>query len=400
MKKLIAIAVVFALVMGGVFAEINVGGSAWGKVYLGQGITGDKTTVDSGSGFQLKASGQNDDGTFGGEFGFEGDTWLSGGNTGGNIHHNRSNVWWKPLDLLKIQLGSGLDGSFGLGDANTGWGFYKDMNDMGLWEWDGGWDVPGKWDFDGGFNGTSFGGSTNMGLYLSVNPFSGLEVNMIFPFLNGKDQTPEDVYKLLYAEVGYNIDGIGKVKAGFKSNYFDYEQTGNNIASRPGRVGIAFDLSALQAMGLDMAVKLHTGIPTANVDWGVTDTFPLNVAFGVGFTAGDFNTKLRFNGEFLGKRKYEDPAVDDDKRDAFLQFGIYPNYTVGNLFVGVGFDLRVENINDDPDRDSTIRWHASPHIKYSVGSGSFRAGLNVGVRDLADKDKLRWEVPIHIGIGF
>jgi len=37
MKKLIAIAVVFALVMGGVFAETTVSGSASGKVLLGQG---------------------------------------------------------------------------------------------------------------------------------------------------------------------------------------------------------------------------------------------------------------------------------------------------------------------------------------------------------------------------
>jgi len=66
----------------------------------------------------------------------------------------------------------------------------------------------------------------------------------------------------------------------------------------------------------------------------------------------------------------------------------------------VGFDLRIQGINDDdPARDSTIRWHASPHIKYSVGSGSFVAGLNVGAPN-GEKNKLVWDVPIAISVDF
>ena len=392
MKKLIAIAVVFALVMGGVFAETSVGGFTVGKITLGQGETGTDSKASGGASVRLQLSGQNEEGTFGGQFRVDGDAWLGasrvftvkdGDDTVGTFTQNwsglkdlRSNVWWKPIDILKIQLGPGLDGSFGVGDANTGWGFYAGVNDLDIWNYSG-------------FNGDGFGGTgTNgTGLLLSVYPISGLDVNMFLPFNGTKDVL--DVYKKFYAEVVYKIDNIGTVKAGFQSNTFDL---GN-----PARIGVSFDLSALNAMGLSLAFKLHTGFPTADDDAATTRTEWLYMNLGVGYTAGDFNVKLRFKGQFLGKTTIGD--AEPVKDDAMIGFGLFPNYKVGNLFVGVGFDVRVDQISDDETKDPRIIWHTSPFVQYSVGPGKFQMGLNVGTTSGA-KDKLRWEIPLRIGFNF
>jgi len=427
MKKLIAIAVVFALVMGGVFAETSVSGSANAKVVLGKGETGAKNQTSGGGGVQLKITGQNEEGTFGAQFRFNSDLNWSGTTP---IKEVRSTVWWKPIDMLEVRLGSELDGSFGIKDANTGWGFYGNYADWGMWK-------PQE-----GGDGSGFGGRNGTGLFLSVKPITNLSVNLVVPFRNW-DVAVLDVYQQIYAEVTYKIDNIGLVRAGYQSDkgalgmgfdtaevdkkyneamdkaYAEFLKTGDYTPvvkgtptetilteNTPHKLGLSFDMGdLLKDMGLALAFKLDTGLPTANPDQKLSRTQPLYVNLGAGFTAADFNVKFRFFGQFLGKTTHTDTDVVL-KDPAFIQLGLFPYYTVGQLTVGMGFDVRVANIGEDVNGDkldTVIRWHTSPFVQYKVGPGKFQVGLNVGTNAAKPKptqDVLAWEIPIRMDFNF
>jgi len=130
---------------------------------------------------------------------------------------------------------------------------------------------------------------------------------------------------------------------------------------------------------------------------------PLDVAFGAGFTAGDFNVKLRFSGLFLGKDTNITTGDILSKNSAMLGFGLYPNYKVtGNLLVGVGFDVMVHGLGEDAAGEpfeKTVRWHASPAVQYSVGPGTFQVGMNIGAPNGEEKT-LVWEVPVRLAYSF
>ena len=380
MKKLIAIAVVFALVMGGVFAETSVSGSANGKLVLGQGKTGEDSTVDAGGSMKLKISGKNEEGNFGGEFLFNAD------NRAASLKDPKSNVWWKPIDMLKIQIGSDEWGSFGIDNGGTG--IYGNMDDLDIWQSIGA--------------GKDFGSITGKGLFLSVTPISGLEFDVAIPFfnVNGAGFTAaywpaaKEVYKRFQARLVYNINNIGKVQAAYRSASYELGD--------PGKIGVDFDLSALSGMGLALAFQLNTYFPTGDADLATTESWPLNLLFSFGFTAGDFNVKFRFTGEFLGKTTVNDVVTNETT--ATVRFGLFPNFKVSDaLFVGVGFDVQVNNIGEDlvtGDKLKTnILWHASPHLRYTVGPGLFQAGLNVGSKTGAE-GILEWQIPIRIAYSF
>ena len=220
MKKLIVISVVFALVAGAAFAEVNFGGGVFGKVNVIEGTSkkgihdatgpnvnpkGD-TYLDDGeevkaSGnmgrVRLEASGTNDEGTFGG--------WarLDTGSYGGGIN-GYAYAWWQPLSLLKFQVGTnGGDGYF---DAwgGAGWGFYAAAGDvLGLESW--------------AYGSAFYGGFGAGGAILTITPLDALAINIGIPYFAGG--RGEDVYKKTNAQVAYNIDGIGKLAISYQGDY-------------------------------------------------------------------------------------------------------------------------------------------------------------------------------------
>jgi len=401
MKKLIAIAVVFALVMGGVFAEISVGGGVSANIILGQGLTGDDkpSTADGWAGLGINVSGQNEDGTFGGNFGFGANSVWHGTDLGiedaaGNDVNNgtiitdtAARIWWKPIEQVQIQFGSGSYWAYPqIGDAGTGWGFYAGFNDLNVWS------IADGYGLDSG---------DGMGFYLTVTPISGLDIDLKIPFW-GEDKALT-VYQRFYAQVGYNINNIGTVKAAYKSNTGALAFRGLNDKGEEdwlddhAQIGLSFALSAIPSVNLGFA--LITGIPTSNEDQNLLRTYPLNLSVGAGFNAADFNVKLRFAGEFFGKTTNTE-TDDVVKNNAAIKFGVYPGYTVGSLFVGLGVDVKVEGISSEEDApDAKVSWHVAPHIKYSVGSGYLMAGLNVGAPE-AQKDALKWSIPLRMGFDF
>jgi len=400
MKKLIAIAVVFALVMGGVFAETTVSGGASGKVTLGKGETGVDSWTAGEGGLSVKISGKNEEGNFGGELSFganvNANSWgstdftkLKNGDLNAapalNFKEIRSNVWWQPLDLLKVRINGG---NFNLGRGGTGIFF----GDIQLWQLS---------------EGPEFNGGDGLGLYLSVFPIKNLQFDVSFPFgrnINGETigvREPKQVYLKFFSMLTYKIDNIGTVKAAFKSNTFEY---GN-----PASVGLAFDLSAIQ--NVTVGFEAHTSLPTADPDNSLVKTSQLNANLSAGFTADDFNVTLGFYGKFLGKTVNSDTGDLLEKTPAEFAVGVHPNYKFGGIKVGLGFEVRIKNIGmkdvevgSFAGTDYTVQWQASPQLQYTVGKGTLRTGVAIGNPDpvvgAPQANQIRWQIPFKLGFAF
>jgi len=377
MKKFLAIFVVFTLIAGVAFAEINVSGAIETKAIVAEGKGDDKATVGfENDNIRIGASAQNDEGTFGGEFRFQAnDTTWDNAAAGVKWHQARANIWWKPIEQVKLQLGSGLDGSFGA-DNNLGWGFYATANRVVMEEyWFGG--LPGI---------------TGNGLLLSINPISGLDINLAFPY-NNPSTDLENAYKQTLAEVNYSIDGIGKIIVDFKG--------GLGKGTSFNRAGVGFDLSAIE--NLSVFVFAQFGFPIVDETAGTKTTSYDQIKLGIGaaYSMGDFGVKFRFAGELgKGATKAEVTGFDtvESKGSSDIRFTLYPYYKFDNLLAGLGFEMIMAGIAEGADAD--VSWSISPHIVYNVGLGNFSVGLNIGNWKPWNyyAGDIRWQIPVGLTI--
>jgi len=430
MKKLVAISVVFALVAGVAFAA-DVGVEVFGNIELINGSTGKTEPVyasseyephtsswqkinnivptlipgmslkDSdlawdtkrpGTGFgngrtRISASAQNDDGTFGGWARFQ------AGSYGGTVNA-WGNVWWKPIEQVKFQIGSnGGDGEFGL-DGVARWGFYqlagevivKPDNAWGAasWAWTG---------LDGSFSDAFYGGWNAPGALLTITPMDALAINLAIPF----GGAAEDVYKQATLQVTYAIDNIGK----FGITFIGDTMNSDKLNDMPTTLAY-FGLTAIENLGLDFGIG-YKFPDSAN---GLTYSNPLAIGVGVSFNADAFGIKARLLGEFLGSRGSSDATLSSGFT---VLFDVLPSYAVSDTMTvyfsaGLGYNGGVQ-ISTDKTADSKLAWHVEPYvcITPSYWSNSFFAGIRIessANKDKSDNTFINWSVPIGITVSF
>jgi len=186
MKKLIVLSVIFALVAGAVFAQ-DIGGAVYGKVNLAEGssASGDKVRASGElARARLQVTAQNDEESFGG---------LARFDSRGNESYGFA--WWKPMDMLRLQIGRNADGDFGA-DGVARWGFYQEAGDAAI--------IEETWRYGAAF----FGGFGDGGLVVTLSPMEELAINIGVPYFN-KDLA-EYVYKRTNVQVAYTMEGLGK----------------------------------------------------------------------------------------------------------------------------------------------------------------------------------------------
>jgi hypothetical protein len=425
MKKLVAISVVFALVAGVAFAA-DVGVEVFGNIELINGSTGKTEAVYGtqqdvdfgladpvtwqkytdpfsknlvwdtkrpGTGFgngrtRISASAQNDDGTFGGWARFQASSY------GGTVSA-WGNVWWKPIEQVKFQIGSnGGDGEFGL-DGVARWGFYqmagevivKPDNAWGAasWAWTG---------LDGNFGDAFYGGWNAPGALLTITPMDPLAINLAIPFDGGP---AEDVYKKATLQVTYAIDNIGKFGITFEGDTMN----GDKLNDMP-KTTAYFGLTAIENLGLDIGIG-YKFPDSAN---GVTVSNPLAVGVGVSFNADAFGIKARLLGEFLGSRGGSDATLSSG---FLVLFDVLPSYAVSDTMTiyfsaGLGYNGGVQ-LSTDKTADAALAWHVEPYICItpSYWSNSFFAGIRIessANKDMSDSTSINWSVPIGITVSF
>ena len=379
MKKLIAIAVVFALVAAGSVFAVDLGGEVIGNVVLLQGDNGDDSKITGDADMKrirIQGDAEVADGKFFGWFRAEG----SGGGDGlpwGSAPAGQvfGHAGWKPIDQLKIWVGSnGGDGFFDkIGQA--GWGFYQRATDVHVTpEGDNAWGTG----FGTGLTFTKafFGGNGQNALRATISPVGMVNINFELPFF--EHDKPGDVFKALVGQVDLNFD-FGNIAITYAGDASDASN---------GTIYGFFELGSIDRLTLD--IGLGFTLP------GVNDVLePIAAGVGAKFDITDaFGFKARVAASFAG----------DDK--AFRLIGdVLPYFAINDnlkIFASLGLAMLAPDVGD-----AVVGWHMNPYVWIGQEWGpTFWAGFKIwgdaGDKSggSGDKNKLNWAVPIAIAVSF
>jgi hypothetical protein len=423
MKKLIAIAVVFALVAGGVFA-VDLTGTVFGGVRLFQGSNywnpGDPDSdtweddypglpTDFGwmninqdmkmrgsagmSRIRLEGSGEAGDGNFGGWYRIEANASVYG------------LAWWKPIDMFKMSIGGNPDGIFGK-EGYSGWMFYQMPCDVGIANngntWGGGylyWTAK--------FRNAFYAGIDQNALLLEVKPVDMFGLNIVLPYFQFSGAEVKDIFKHMTIQADVNLD-FGNIALTFDliDNEVDPEKIG-------AKLYLYFGLSAIDNLSLDVGVGF-TLPQSISEDFGGTSikmTRMNPIAFGVAaqFDVNDsFGLRARLLAEFMGSTKVDVSGVDPENDPMVVGVDLLPYFGISDsmkVFFSVGLGMASHK---DWEK-ALISWHVNPYLQVGAQWGpTFYAGVRLWSSG-EDTYSLTWEkkskafsfeVPIGIQVSF
>ena len=392
MKKLIAIAVVFALVAGAAFAQIGVEAGGAFKSHV---LKGDSETKKDGIGTDYIS-------WFWASFSATTENQIAGAKASLSVNPTNPGSFttdgedpyayalWQPIPQVFFKLGKvGKDGKYWAGAGIGGWDFQS--NDLLM---------SPAFNYYNGYPGSILGdshgffsngiGKTGMQLtILPIEPPAGVAPLAInFGFNYEKGGKPRDVFiDSLAVQVVYKLFNIGlgaEAAVGFVN---DSE-------------GADKDLYAQYKMNITNDIKVELGVHFP-IKWKDGKQAPLNIGVGFGYgspwTAETLFVNVRA-GASIG-------IADGDPTNIGLD--ICPSYDLGILRVyvpvGVAFSL------PDGGGKASFGWSVNPYIRKNIDGYniSFWAGLQLyngntqhwqGAGSVAgDSGKqVNWAVPIAI----
>ena len=379
-KTLIAVAAAAALTATSAFAEITFG--AWLRsalipvAYDGEDYLGGLTQSWGGAARTavLGVNGVSEDGMAG--FTFEIRNQAGEGINMGD----RTVTWLKPIEQLKLSVGKfdGGDNGFREGTGFGAWNWVRPSATTGLF-----------------FNGDDsiMDGTGGDGFMAEIFPIEGFKVMVNVPFLKdaGKVEGNKvyDIYKKTQIGAAYTIDGTGTLKV-LWTGVSEESKIGNSKYDYTGKIGVAFDLTAVENLYLAIGAKFDivdedynadkvktdkdTGIVKYSDDdgneWGgvknkayfalnasykVSDAITFNMNGGVKlFKESGFDPKwgigagvdyvimegLTLNADvrYISETKYSKNGVKIDGNDDSVSFLIGATKTIGsNGNIGIGF---------------------------------------------------------------
>jgi len=445
MKKLIAISVMCALVVGAAFADTTVGGAIFvgGKILNGTNETDSypQTGAVSADNYNTLIKLTFGDNSAGG--------WLSIHNSNGNFYHWFA--WWRPIPQLRIQIGRNSDGDFGNSQI-SGWGFTSESkNTLGaMGEYSG--DVFGLAHArtTGWYPGT--GDKPN--LQFSIFAVEGLTVNLWIPFATGAAGFS---YLRFEANVQYRIVDVGNITVSFQSNtgYLEADPTKDGtrvndedysedqVASWWGteqtgtpKVFLSFFLTAIENMAIDLGLAYQFPLEysydvaeTKYVDqytYNYKQNFPFEIGLGYRINISDFAFKLRAgislgaSVEETNKKTYKDELSNEATK---ISINILPSYKIKDVTVYLYAGLGIQIIDDwetttrAPDTvgawggytakqgggfkanesNAAVSWFINPYIHIPAGSIRFQVGFQLysdGIKyPNGDDPLIKWAIP-------
>jgi hypothetical protein len=449
MKKLIAISVMCALVVGAAFADTTFGGAIF---VGGEFVSGDNNaneSEDASVHSHLKTTSIDKDAyntiikvTFGDS---EAGGWFSLHNNGGNANPYHWFGWWRPIPQLRLQIGRNTDGDFGVAQI-SGWGFTGEAKNAGkngmgaINEYSGPVFGLAHARTTGWYQGT--GDTPNF--QISAFPIEGLTVNLWVPFNNSENAG--FTYSRIEANVQYRIVDIGTATLSFQSNtgYLEgdpekwYGEDGITDVSKSPKVYASFFLTAVENLAVDLGIGFKFPFSNPNYEYEFTtvdpnaglgdkaetveektttqDTFhPFEIGLGLRYNMGDFQFKMRAGFSFGGSTTYDTDDIEDKKEPLQISFNINPNYKIGKLtvffYAGLGIQV-VEDWEKQPEGDSwnksgsnaVVSWFINPYVMIPVGSIRFLTGVQIFSDGVGhpyyesgtikyDSAKISWAIP-------
>jgi hypothetical protein len=370
MKKIIAISVMLALIVGAVFADTAVGGAVETRMWLFQKNvkvgddwqSPDAEPIMGGTigAAQIQLTGSNADGTLGGMFKFKN---TMSADTGAN-GFDRVFVWWKPVPQVKVFLGIDQDGLFDTASI-VSWGYHAGDNDyLFNHHWDF-WRMifPGNWD---GF-----------GMALSFYPVPGFDFNVVLPTggVNYRQSPKANVEKKVPLIGDNNTpdepkdDGMFPARLRFQGGYsFDF-----------GRIQFAYNGSAVTAEKGDPGVRGYGGWGKNNGLFGAS--FLLTALEGIQVLVGgsviladpdmfiNGGLGVVYNGDGFGVKARAGLHMHGDD-DMFITGSIMPFFSVGEK-AQVLVDVIVTTVGDE------MGWGLYPVLRLPIDGGAFKIGLQI-----------------------
>jgi len=384
MKKLIVIAVVFALVAGAAFA-VDLGGTVFGHVNVMKGSTEEDSKVLAGGGMdrvRIDGSGEAGEGKFGGYIRLD-----KGDDTS-------ALAWWKPIDQFKLTIGKNGDGIWAK-EGVTGWGFNQMPNDSGIAINPGIW--FGSWDdsvYSGGFKPlnsryTFFEGYTDNSAALEIKPLDMLGINIAIPFIAMDDGELEDVLKATIAQLDLNFDfgniALTYVGKGTSDN--------NRSVTNFGDAGAIFLYfgGSFGDLGLDIAFAYHMA---DDADVAVP---PLGFGLGLKYASDAFGIKFKATAALGGDKGYKDLT--------FVNISVLPYFAINdNISAFLNAGLGMASGKDD----TFTGFFINPYLRVGAEWGpTFYFGIQLS-SDLSKDGKfldgsdsvLKFNVPISLMVSF
>jgi len=431
MKKLIAIAVVLALVAGVAFAQTANGiqVQAWGrgaftplKVVTAEQANGEKVpdaeddsfagvTPSWGAGkgwsnglarVDIRINGNSD---YVG-FGFNG-TFENYG-----FNDNAALIWAKPFgsDILKLTVGQFVDDTLRGKIGNLDGGFSNFV-------------LPNTPEEDaifysfavGAGRGSANAGDGDAGFMISSAPIDGLFFGLLVKGkINDLGTRTATAYRYMQLGAGYNIGGIGHIRAQYIGGWSgeidpdnkDYQKSvaagddywyyegwaldddgnpkgdwvvpGNGITVKSGSIQAGFALTAVEGLLIDLGARIWLPLTFKGSDAKYTNG--LDFSLGAQFNSGAFGIGARVDITKLGAGF----QVNSDDKSEFSSetiIRVVPTFGVGEATIGLDFALALQGKSKDNDGKDVEKSGGSQigfgaFVSKGLGNGNIRAGLS------------------------
>jgi len=463
MKKLIAVAVVLALVTGVAFADTSIGGGLGIQVETIKGNNvrdGDNKATKPQGGLNFKeakvdfnfssekyggrvrlfatpfidywmgysgsaTAGQTDDATKsngvpvldadGNQKQQDGkDLWYTGSYSASVAPTGSpfAFVWWKPVNIFRLQVGQNKDGDFGTQKLG-GWGMnggaqsyvatdndsflipWSDMNNNGYLPWR----VARSAGYYGGYGG--------VGAWLSIYPVDIVDINVLLPYNSRTDEggsrNVADIFMDFDVNVVFRLAGIGQAAVSFDSKN-STNNAGYTIGS-PGTLWASFFFNGSESLNLDVGFGYFLPWTDAGADGKSKDIKTRSDGFSIGlgaqYTSGDFRLRARV-GSTLGKVNSKARGGD---ATAF-GIGLLPSYNFGSFrgFFNTGFGVEFPQ---EFIGKRIVAYYVNPYVQVPAGGLTFFAGVKLegyfwtySVDNMPSDTRVDWAVPIGITVGF
>ena len=378
MKKLIGALALAAMVAASAFAEVSFGAWVCNLPSLiasdGDGIQGGAVNNPWGGWRPARADIRfnSDDGKAGMILGVYTDFLSTEAGKEGTIakgwsHSDNTLMWVKPIDQIKLSLGS-HDNFFGTrGDLCYGsWNWLRpEATTNGV-----------RWGEEITFSANA--GWRDHGLGLEITPVEALKIFGFVP-LDGNIKTLDKVFGKGWIGAMYTIDGIGKIKAQFIGGY----DVDANDKKKLGTIEAAFDLTAVDKLfatvGIEFKVQDSDTFAKGDKQFGVAlgASYGITEAFKV---AADFSISIPKDG------------------DMGMAFGAGLDYAVSDA-LGLVADVRMRMPNND--KDPTLSFLVGAN--YACGSnGSLGLGFQAAVAmgDKAGQTQIKYVKAAADGTNF
>ena len=397
MKKIVGTIAAVAVAAGVAFADVGIG--SWGRaVWTPVAYDDADGKVKSWEGISWGGNFSRIGITVHGEsenVGFALDMNADNYSSTGIGVHDIAHFWAKPWSWLEVKVGKTQDDT---GRGNIAYGMFN-------------WKRMGA-----GFTGedvtfTRFGNGTGgqaQGAIVKVTPVEGLWAIAAFDVQDNGEAVSTFGNHAQYG-IGYEIDGIGHIRAQYIGGENTTDMDGNTVAK--DQINAAFDLAAVENLYLTVGayIPLHLNRGNVAITDKIEETIPqVKLAVGASYKVA----AVTFNAFFVGNLPNTIKVGGSEfTKDFNCQVGVGADVDLGNG-IGLVADVRFSSAVSYSNSSTTLK-ASGEEVVFLVGASKALTNGSIGIGFQGDinnviadnfKDnsntRFNWCIPVVISASF